>query len=266
MIELNRLVKDVNKIALAAGDAILAVYDTTGDIEYSKKDDNSPLTKADGAANKVICDGLEKLDLVYPILSEENKEIPYAERATFGRFWVVDPLDGTKEFIKRNGEFTVNIALVENGAPILGVVYTPVTKELFYAVKGQGAFTSVDGGEDTPIHVNKFSKQDAGLRLVCSRSHLNEETQSFVDGYTSPELVSKGSSLKFMLIATGQADIYPRLAPTMEWDTCAAQVVLEEAGGQVINNETKRPLEYNKENLLNPYFIAVGGLKEESLI
>ena len=264
MIDLNNLVKDINKIAIAAGDAILTIYDASGDIEYSKKDDNSPLTKADGAANTVICAGLEALEVVYPILSEENREIPYAERKNFDRFWVVDPLDGTKEFIKRNGEFTVNIALVEDGRPILGVVYTPVTKELFYAVKGSGAFLSLNG-ETKKIKVNDFSKTDTGLRLVCSRSHLNEETQNFVDQYNEPALVSKGSSLKFMILAQGDADIYPRLAPTMEWDTCAAQIVLEEAGGQVINNETKQPLSYNKENLLNPHFIAIGGLKEDSL-
>lgn len=264
MINIDKLVKDVNIIAIKAGEAILEIYDASGDIEYSKKDDNSPLTKADGAANKVICAGLEALEVVYPILSEENREIPYAERSTFDRFWVVDPLDGTKEFIKRNGEFTVNIALVENGQPILGVVYTPVTEELFYAVKGSGAYRSVKG-EEKQIHVNQFSKNDKGLRLVCSRSHLNEETQSFVDNYDSPDLVSKGSSLKFMILAVGDADIYPRLAPTMEWDTCAAQIVLEEAGGQVINNETKQPLAYNKENLLNPHFIAIGGLTEDSL-
>jgi len=264
MKQLDKLIKDINKIAIQAGEAILKVYDASGDIEYSKKDDNSPLTKADGAANAVICAGLELLDTVYPILSEENREIPYEERKDFDRFWVVDPLDGTKEFIKRNGEFTVNIALVENGMAILGVVYTPVTEELFYAVKGSGAYRS-HKGEETKLSVNKFSKMDAGLRLVCSRSHLNEETQAFVDQYTTPDLVSKGSSLKFMILAMGQADIYPRLAPTMEWDTCAAQIILEEAGGQVINNETKQPVNYNKENLLNPHFIAMGDLQEDSL-
>jgi len=265
MINLDSLVKDINKIAIDAGKVILEIYDASKDIEYTKKDDNSPLTKADGAANTVICDSLEQLEVVYPILSEENKEIPYAERSTFDRFWVVDPLDGTKEFIKRNGEFTVNIALVEDGKPILGVVYTPVTEELFYAVKGSGAF-KIHSGETTKLSVNQFSKSDAGLRLVCSRSHLNEETQTFVDQYETPDLVSKGSSLKFMILAMGDADIYPRLAPTMEWDTCAAQIVLEEAGGQVINKETMQPLAYNKENLLNPHFIAIGGLKEDTII
>jgi len=264
MIDLNELIKDINKISIAAGETILEVYNAAGDIEISKKGDDSPLTKADSAANKVICDGLEALEVVYPILSEENKEIPYAERKDFDRFWVVDPLDGTKEFIKKNGEFTVNIALVEAGRPILGVVYTPVTGELFYAVKGSGAFLEVSG-ETKKINVHNFSKSDEGLRLVCSRSHLNEETQNFVDRFEKPALVSKGSSLKFMILAVGDADIYPRLAPTMEWDTCAAQIVLEEAGGQVINNETNLPLAYNKENLLNPHFIAIGGLAEDSL-
>ena len=152
------------------------------------------------------------------------------------------------------------MALVHNQRVILGVVHVPVTGETFWAAKGEGAHRILDGQEEA-LSANAFTLNDAGLRLVCSRSHLNEATQTFVDGFTKPELVSKGSSLKFLLLAQNHADIYPRLAPTMEWDTGAAQIILEEAGGKVINDETKEPLLYNKENLLNPYFVAYGSVK-----
>ena len=171
--------------------------------------------------------------------------------------WLVDPLDGTKEFIKRNGEFTVNIALVENQRPVLGVVYAPVLDEMYFAVKNQGAFLEKEN-VTIQLHTSIFSKKDKNLGVVCSRSHLNEATQKFVDELDQPELVATGSSLKFLILAKGEAHLYPRLAPTMEWDTGAAQIILEEAGGEVLHAETKEPLLYNKEILLNPYFIAMG--------
>lgn len=258
MLDLKQLTAEINDIALKAGDVILNVYNS-GDLGVSEKDDASPLTIADKKANDVICKGLLALKDQFPIISEENKEIAYEDRKNFKRFWVVDPLDGTKEFIKRNGEFTVNIALVEDHSPILGVVYTPCTGELFYGYKGGGAFLQDKDGKRA-IESKAFTLKDAGLKMVCSRSHLNEETQSFVDGFSKPELVAKGSSLKFMILAEGKADIYPRLAPTMEWDTCAAQIILEEAGGAVIDQNTKEPLKYNKEILRNPHFIAYGNV------
>ena len=251
-----QLAKAVTEIARKAGAAILEIYNEA-DFGIEQKADNSPLTKADRAANQVICDGLEALPIQYPIVSEENKAIPYAERKNYTQSWLVDPLDGTKEFIKRNGEFTVNIALIENQQTVLGVVYAPVLDEMYWAVKGQGAYL-VQDGKDQKLEASSFSLSDAGLRVVCSRSHLNPPTQAFVDALSSPELVATGSSLKFLIMAKGKADVYPRLGPTMEWDTGAAQIVLEESGGSVIDEETKQPLRYNKENLLNPYFIAYG--------
>ncbi len=259
------LIPDLLKLAKSAGAAIIEVYDSSADVVYTKKDDDSPLTAADQAANKVICAGLEQLEEQYPIISEENKQLEYTERKDYTRFWLVDPLDGTKEFIKRNGEFTVNIALVENGSPILGVVYAPVLDEMYWAVKGKGAFLE-KSGTSSKLSALAFDKTDERLGMICSRSHLNSETEEFISHYKNPDLVSKGSSLKFLMIANQQAHIYPRIAPTMEWDTGAAQIVLEEAGGAVISFETGAPLKYNKENLLNPYFVAYGDLKSGQIL
>jgi len=259
------LIPELIELAKAAGEAIIEVYEASKDVVYSKKDDNSPLTEADQAANKVICAGLERLEEVYPIISEENKQLDYAQRKDYIRFWLVDPLDGTKEFIKRNGEFTVNIALIENGVPILGVVFAPILDEMYWAAKGEGAYLEKNG-TSSKLSVLSFEKSDEGLGMVCSRSHLNSETENFINQYKNPELVSKGSSLKFLMVANQQAHIYPRIAPTMEWDTGAAQIVLEEAGGKVIHFETGEPLQYNKENLLNPFFIAHGHLTKGQIL
>ena len=250
------LAKEVVNIARQAGAAIMAIYGKE-DFGIELKKDESPLTLADKAANDVICAALGKLPAQYPIVSEENKAIPYEERRSFEYNWLVDPLDGTKEFIKRNGEFTVNIALIHRGVPVLGVVHVPCFNESYWAVKGEGAYWERNG-EIQAIQGASFRLSDPGLNVVCSRSHLNEETQAFIDQLQSPELVAKGSSLKFLILARGEAHVYPRLGPTMEWDTAAAQAILEEAGGKVIDEETKAPLRYNKENLRNPYFIAYG--------
>lgn len=258
-MDYNQFIPQLLDIAKRAGDAILEIYHQSEGIVIDRKADDSPLTEADRAANAIICEGLEKLSIVYPIISEENKAIAYEERKNFEHYWLVDPLDGTKEFIKRNGEFTVNIALVNGNRPILGVVYAPCLEEMYWAVKGEGAYCK-KSGETQKLQANQFQLSDANLQLICSRSHLNEATQNFVADFKTPELVSKGSSLKFLLLAKGEAHIYPRLAPTMEWDTGAAQIILEESGGKVIRADDKTPLSYNKENLLNPYFIAYGGV------
>lgn len=261
MINWQTLAEQVIQIAETAGVAILDIYQNEADFNVELKSDDSPLTKADRAANAVICAGLEKLSNKFPIVSEENKAIPYDERKDFEYYWLVDPLDGTKEFIKRNGEFTVNIALVQNQQPVFGVVYAPVLEEMYWAIKGEGAWMK-KGDQVQKLAANTFTMSDVGLKVVCSRSHLNEGTQAFIDALDQPEKVSQGSSLKFLLMAKGAAHVYPRLGPTMEWDTGAAQIVLEEAGGKVIDEETKKPLRYNKENLLNPYFIAYGNLAD----
>ena len=253
-------IKQLKSIAHNAGAAILQVYNHD-DFGILIKKDKSPLTKADKAANEVICAGLDELDEQYPIISEENRNVPYSVRRNYSVFWLVDPLDGTKEFIKRNGEFTVNIALISDGCPVFGVVYTPVTNTMYFAVKGRGAFVETDNGI-SKLEAATFSMTDSGLNVVCSRSHLNDETKAFIDKLETPDTVSKGSSLKFLILANGQAHLYPRIAPTMEWDTGAAQCVLEEAGGKVVEYETGEPLMYNKEVLLNPYFLATGNVAE----
>jgi 3'(2'), 5'-bisphosphate nucleotidase len=216
------------------------------------------LTKADLASNEIICKALSSLEPDIPIISEENDETTYSIRKEWDYCWIVDPLDGTKEFLKRNGEFTTNIGLVYKQNVIAGIVYLPVTDEMYYAVRGEGAFKIV-AKKTEKITAQEFRIQDNGLKVVCSRSHLDERTQHFIDSLKEPTLVNKGSSLKFMTIAQGDADLYPRMAPTMEWDTCAAQIILEEAGGSVmIEGSNNEPVVYNKEILKNPYFIAKG--------
>lgn len=253
---MEELTKEVVEIAKRAGDKILEIYADESRFGVETKSDDSPLTQADKQANDVIIEGLMALSVDYPIISEETKLKPYAERKDYNRFWLVDPLDGTKEFIKRNGEFTVNIALIENGVPIMGVVYVPVSGDAYWGMKELGAYHESDQGEIRKLTANNYQNTDKGIRVVCSRSHINAETQAFIDALDQPEAVSKGSSLKFLLIAGGDAEVYPRMGPTMEWDTGAAQIILEEAGGEVLHAETMKPLNYNKENLLNPYFIA----------
>ncbi|MFT6937735.1 MAG: 3'(2'), 5'-bisphosphate nucleotidase [Saprospiraceae bacterium] len=254
------LALEVVEIAAKAGVRIMEIYNAAEGIVYDKKTDNSPLTRADSEGNTIICEALEQLATQFPIISEENKLLSYEDRKDYDHFWLVDPLDGTKEFIKRNGEFTVNIALIKGQHPVMSVVLTPVTNEMYWAVKGLGAFLIKDG-KTTQLNANEFTMEDDGLGVVCSRSHLNQETQDFIDKLSNPTKVSTGSSLKFLILAEGGAHVYPRIAPTMEWDTAAAQMILEAAGGKVISNETGEPLLYNKENLLNPYFVAYGNLK-----
>lgn len=256
-MDLLKLARQVGTIARRAGAAILDIYNREEDFGVEKKADDSPLTIADRTANRIICDALNELEDIFPIVSEENKAIPYEERRHFAYNWLVDPLDGTKEFIKRNGEFTVNIALIHQGRPVLGVVYAPYLDELYWAVKDGGAFLEKDGRAER-LQASAFRMTDASLKVVCSRSHLNPATQAFINDLNAPEKVSKGSSLKFLILAKGEAHLYPRLAPTMEWDTGAAQMVLEEAGGSVIQSASGQSLQYNKEDLLNPHFIAYG--------
>ncbi|TQD40754.1 3'(2'),5'-bisphosphate nucleotidase CysQ [Haloflavibacter putidus] len=234
-----------------AGIKILEVYNSD-DFGVEIKKDDSPLTIADKKANDAIVEKLKQTD--FPILSEEGAKIPYSERKDWEYFWMVDPLDGTKEFVKQNGEFTVNIALIHKNAPILGVVYAPVLDKLYFGGKEIGAF--MDENMD-PQHKLELIKNETGnIRIVASRSHLNDETKKYIEQFDNAETVSMGSSLKFMLIADSEADIYPRFAPTMEWDTAAAHAILKGLNLEVINMEDEKPLRYNKENLLNPNFLV----------
>lgn len=236
--------------AKKAGEAILKIYESKN-FDIRIKDDNSPLTKADKEAHKIIITKLEETGL--PILSEEGADIPFKTRKNWKSFWMVDPLDGTKEFIKRNGEFTVNIALIENRVPVFGVVYAPVLDKLYYGGKNIGAFLFEKSRTSSLI-----SKKMSGdkVTIVASRSHLNEETQKFINQFDSVETITMGSSLKFMVLAEGKADYYPRFAPTMEWDTAAAQAIVTEMAFTVSELKTQKPLVYNKKNLLNPSFLV----------
>jgi len=234
-----------------AGKAIMEVYNS--DIQVDLKSDNSPVTAADLAANKIIVEKLKETGI--PILSEESQNESADERKNWTKVWIVDPLDGTKEFIKKTSEFTVNIALVENGTPIAGVVYAPALGTIYYGEENE-ALKITDEGEEKI----QTSIPGSPLRIVASKSHMSEETEKFLEKIGEYTLVQSGSSLKFCLIAEGTADLYPRHGPTMEWDTAAAHAVLEAAGGAVkqLNGEE---LHYNKSDLKNPFFIAVGNPK-----
>ncbi len=248
------MLQDVIAIARQAGTAIMSVYEQ--DIKVQHKQDNSPLTQADLAAHDIIESGLAALVPELPVLSEESAAIPYATRQQWDQYWLVDPLDGTREFIKRNGEFTVNIALIENHCPVLGVVYAPALNLLFYAEKGQGAYRQFGSKPVQAIQAREF--QPYQVTVAGSRSHASEELLHFLDRMGPHMLISMGSSLKICLVAEGRADVYPRLGLTSEWDTAAAQCVLEEAGGKLMGLDG-RPFRYNlKESLLNPHFFAVG--------
>ena len=252
--ELSGWLPQVIAIAHQAGHAIVEIYN--GDFNIEHKSDKSPLTEADMAAHHIIVDGLKALTPDIPVLSEESARIPFAERSSWDRYWLVDPLDGTREFIKRNGEFTVNIALIDGHQAIMGVIVVPVTGQCFYACRGQGAYTEFNGSEAVAMHVRTLDPNN--ILIAGSRSHAGDRLKVFLKNIGEHELVSMGSSLKSCLVAEGKADIYPRLGPTSEWDTAAAQAIVEEAGGQITTLDMKQ-LRYNtKDSLLNPEFLVIG--------
>jgi 3'(2'), 5'-bisphosphate nucleotidase len=305
---MTELLKTALQAALDAGEAILRIYDRDFSVDY--KDDRSPLTEADTAAHELICAALEPSGL--PVLSEESRTVPYEIRRDWRRFWLVDPLDGTKEFIKKNGEFTVNIALIENGRPVLGVVYAPVLQTVYcgrWEVEGgmskawkaagcsdKSVDDVIESAVPLPTSYSPHFTAQRALRVVASRSHCNEETEKFIEALEGTlgavELVSSGSSLKLCLVAEGRAEVYPRIAPTMEWDTAAAQAVVEAAGGRVVQYDPAvpaaeylrgrldvesrmahftshispltKPLLYNKPDLLNPSFVVTGAARTGS--
>ncbi len=246
--------------ALKAGEEILKVYESA-DFEVEYKKDDSPLTQADKNAHEAIMSFLKKTGI--PVLSEEGREIPYAERKNWKQLWIVDPLDGTKEFIKRNGEFTVNIALVEAGIPVLGVVYVPITQDLYFAERDKGSFkvnckkkngvdALVKAAVQLPLTVEKER-----FTVVASRSHLSPETEEYIKNLNKEvALISSGSSIKICLVAEGSADVYPRFAPTMEWDTAAGHAIALYAGKNIYQTDEINPVVYNKEDLLNPWFVV----------
>lgn len=263
---MKRLLLTAIEAALNAGDEILKIYNSDN-FDISIKDDKSPLTLADKKSHETIESYLNNSE--YPVLSEEGKNIPFEERKQWDTFWMIDPLDGTKEFIKRNGEFTVNIALIDKNTPTLGVIYVPVTQDLYFAAKDTGSFKLTNVAKDT-ISGNweglmsfafklPFVENNEMYTVVASRSHLNDKTKEFIEKLKAEkgelDFLSRGSSLKICMVAEGLADIYPRFAPTMEWDTAAGHAIALYAGCKITQVDGVSPVVYNKENLLNPWFI-----------
>ncbi len=251
--DLADLVNDIREIARVAGDKILEIYETDFSVETKK--DNSPLTAADMAAHNTICEALAKLTPETPILSEESSHISFNERQSWNQYWLVDPLDGTREFVKRNGEFSVNIALIESHQSILGVIHIPVTDISYSAALNNGAYKHESNKEPIRIYAKKTDADS--ITIAGSRSHGNEKQRNFIAKLNNPEILAIGSSLKFCLVAEGLADIYPRFGPTSEWDSAAAQCIVEESGAIVVDMNFNT-LEYNtKESLLNPSFLVI---------
>jgi len=260
----NQLLHTAITAALKAGKAILEIYHS-GAFDVELKGDNSPLTRADTASHDVIMSYLETTNI--PVLSEEGRDIQYQERKDWKQLWIVDPIDGTKEFIKRNGEFTVNIALIENQKPIIGVIFVPVTGELYFSSKELGAYKAALDLEDFELEVIlakantlPLQREDNTFTIVASRSHMSIETEEYVQQmrniHGEVKLISKGSSLKLCMVAEGTANCYPRFAPTMEWDTAAGQAICEHAGVKVLDWGTKEKMLYNREELLNNWFLV----------
>ncbi len=279
-----KILEELKALIDRAGAAILEVYNRAGEFSVELKEDRTPLTEADRASNSIITEGLGRLFPDIPLISEENREIPYEVRRNFEFCWLLDPLDGTREFLQRNGEFTINLALIHGGQPVAGFISVPCRHLYYYAIKGEGAYKiEAPGpgdcgekelrGENEPdlqnifqmpgvrLQAAEFSMDQPGLRVVASRSHFDERTRAFIEKLNRPELTNRGSSLKFMMLAEGLAHLYPRLGRTMEWDTAAGQAILEEAGGQVLEFYSRRPLTYNKESLENPPFLATARLR-----
>lgn len=260
------------RAAVEAGKAVLDVYHS--DFAVDHKEDNSPLTLADRRAHDIITNCLAVTDI--PVLSEEGRDIPFQERREWKRLWIIDPLDGTKEFVKRNGEFTINIALIDNCEPVMGVIFVPVKSVLYFGARGLGAYVLEDHDVITAIGAGDVQDIDAvlasavalpratapraAIKIVGSRSHLTDEVKAFVEKmrekHGEVEFASAGSSLKICLVAAGEADIYPRLGPTMEWDIAAGQAIAENAGARFYCHGTNQPMVYNRENLKNPWFVV----------
>lgn len=250
----------VTRTGLEAGNAIMEIYSTDFEQTIEIKHDATPVTIADKKASDIISFHLSGLLEDCPVITEESVIPNFEERQKLHRYWLVDPLDGTKEFIQRNGDFTVNIALIEHGKPVFGWIYEPVTGRYYYAFKSKGAYCNTNG-DTRLIHCNSFSLQQKNLRILRSRSHFSAKAADYISQFNSPLIIARGSSVKMMLIASGQADIYPCMSRTMEWDTAASQIILEEAGGELVGMNTGLPLEYNKKDLSNPFFIASGTKK-----
>lgn len=245
-------------IAREAAEVIMQVYMDPKGFAVERKEDHTPVTRADQLSSKIIERGLNQLFPEALVVSEEGTQWSYDERKRYDHIFLVDPLDGTKEFVKRNDEFCINIALIEKGKPVLGVILTPAKEQVFFAYENGGAWQLMPDGSTIRYASSPFSWKDAGLRFITSRSHMNTETTTFIRGFADPIILQRGSAIKFAWIARGDADIYPKIGRTMEWDSAAGHILLQESGGQVLEFNTRTPLQYNKKDLANPHFIAYG--------
>ena len=249
-----RLIENLIKISKKAGDAIMDIYESEFNVDI--KSDKSPLTKADLLSNKIICSSLKEITPEIPVLSEESSDIQYKDRLRWKDYWLVDPLDGTKEFIKKNGEFTTNIALISGNRPILGVIHVPAINETFWGSNEIGAYHLIGNSLSNKKRISVSKERKSELRIVCSRSHPSGGLKKLLDKLGKYKLVNTGSSLKFCIVAKGEADCYPRLGPTSEWDTAAGEIIAESAGANIVDLKNKA-IKYNqKDDYLNPYFLV----------
>lgn len=258
---LQELTYKIIEIAKDAARVIMQVYMDPKGFAVERKEDHTPVTRADQLSSRIIERGLNQLFPEALVVSEEGTQWSYDERKRYDHIFLVDPLDGTKEFVKRNDEFYINIALIEKGKPVLGVILAPAKEQVFFAHENGGAWQLMPNGETKRYLSSPFSWKDNQLRFITSRSHMNTETTTFIRGFAEPVILQRGSAIKFAWIARGDADIYPKIGRTMEWDTAAGQVLLEEAGGQVLEFISRQPLRYNKEDLANPNFLALGKIR-----
>lgn len=249
---------DISDLLDRASDAIMHIY-KRNQYHSNLKADQSPVTEADLVSHKIITEGLQSLYPDIPVLSEESTHTAYNIRKEYDYMWLLDPLDGTKEFINRTDEFSINLALIHKGKAVMGYIHLPVFRKLYYAIHQKGAFETV-GMATRKLEAARFSLLDSGLKVVGSRSHMDHKTKQYIDELDKPQLIALGSALKFISIATGEAHYYPRMIHIMEWDTAAGQILIEEAGGSLVDANTGKPLVYNKEVLTNPHFIAAGNL------
>lgn len=252
-----KLRNSIFDLLIKAGDKIMTYY-RSETFETFQKEDKSPVTTADLASDEVISRGLAALTPSWKVISEEKALPEQKEQKQTDYFWILDPLDGTKEFLHRTDEFSINLALIHGKEVVAGYIYLPVFKEMYYGVKGHGAYQHIDHSEEKRLHVNSFSLADENLKVVTSRNHIDDGTRVYLEKLNNPNLISMGSALKFINIANGKADYYPRMIQIMEWDTAAGQIIIEEAGGSLVNANTGEPLTYNKPGMINPYFIASG--------
>ena len=254
-INTQRFLELLKPVVWQASNEIMKIYQSKS-LEVDEKADLSPLTRADMTSHEIISKALGLMTPQIPVISEESKHKLDIGDALY--YWIVDPLDGTKEFIAGNGEFTINVALVHNGDPILALVMAPVDQALYYAERNKGAWVQSKDGIIQPLNAARFDSQSSGLTVLCSRSHLDPTTEAYLHNMQNPKIIQKGGSMKFMDIASGRAHVYPRFGPTMEWDTCAPQLIVEESGGSLIDQTTQRSLRYGKAGYKNNHFIVFG--------